>query len=336
MRQTRTHLASLMAGMVVFSCTGERGTAERITGNTTQTENTASARTILVDSILPAWNHPYWFPTVATLRLDSNNFDFSATDSAGRDLSVLTESGDSIPFDVVEWDKPARQGRLHVRLERPLLLPGAKFVLHWTQALKTRSNASAVWREIPDSQRLFIGSVLVDDFEGPTLRTKLPDSATWYKSSADTTVTVSDPVHVAAGGIRKGTALRLAYKTPANTYKWALVGVALGTNSQSRNLRSMDSIVFWAKGSGTLSVAFDRLSPYKPEGKAWIHLELDTGWTRIRIRPSDLLAPDKVGENIGWDAVRDRVTNLTFLVSGGTNMYLDDIRLYGLDVEDLK
>lgn len=335
MRQTRIHIASLMAGMVIFSCSEERG-PERIAGNTTQTENTASARTILVDSILPVWNHPYWFPTVATLRLDSNNFDFSGTDSAGRDLAVLSEKGDSIPFDVVEWDKPARQGRLHVRIEKPLLVPGAKFVLHWFQPVHKRSDPVAVWREIPDSQRLFIGSVLVDDFEGPTMRSRLPDSTSWYKSLSDSFVTVSDPVHVAAGGGRKGTALRLAYKTPANTYKWALTGLALGSNGQPRNLRSLDSIVFWAKGSGTLSVAFDRLAPHKPEGKAWIHMELDTGWTRIRIQPSDLLGPDKLGENIGWDAVRDRVTNLTFLVSGGTNMYLDDIRLHGVDAEDLK
>lgn len=48
MRDLRIYGASLLAGFVVFSCS-----EERITGNTTQTENTASARSILVDSVLP-------------------------------------------------------------------------------------------------------------------------------------------------------------------------------------------------------------------------------------------------------------------------------------------
>jgi len=55
---------------------------DRISGNTTQTENTVTARSILVDSVLPDWNRPAGWPTVATLRLDSSNFDFRGSDSA--------------------------------------------------------------------------------------------------------------------------------------------------------------------------------------------------------------------------------------------------------------
>lgn len=329
MRRSRLYQFAFVVGLL-FACS-----EERITGNTTQTENTVSARTILVDSVLPAWNHPYWIPTVAILRLDSSNFDFSKSDSAGRDLEVTTEAGDSIPFDVIAWDKPARQGRLQVRLEKNLLAHGAKFVLRWSQPLKVRSDRSSVWRDIPDSQRLHINSVLVDDFERQTLRSRLPDSASWYRAASDDSVKTSDPVLVGAGSGRTGTALHFVYQTPPNTYKYALIGIALGSRGKPCNLRSMDSLVFWVRGSGRLSVAFDRLPPYSP-GKAWLHKNLDVAWTRLCIKPDSLLQPDGIGENIGWNAVRDQVTNLTFLVSGGTDLYLDEVRMYGVDFEDLK
>lgn len=56
----------------------------------------------------------------------------------------------------------------------------------------------------------------------------------------------------------------------------------------------------------------------------------------MRIRPQDFNSPSIVGNNVGWEAVRNRVTNLTFLVAGGSELWLDDIRLYGIDGNDLK
>lgn len=329
MSASRIWMALLLSG-ILGSCS-----EDRLTGNTTQTENTASARSILVDSFLPVWNHPLWYPTVGTLRLDSSNFDFGPTDSTGKDLDVSRTDSTPIPFQIVDWDKPGRKGRLLVRLDPSLLVPGSRFLLRWKRELKERTDPQAVWREIPEFQRLRIGSVLVDDFEKPSHRSYLPDSANWYTAVADTSVKVSEPTFVAAGGDRQGTAVRITYKVPANTYKYALIGIVPGHNAVPCRLRSMDSIVLWARGSGKLSIAFDRLPPYS-KGKAWAHRILDTAWTRIRLQPQDLELPEPNTEMVGWLAVRDQVTNLTFLVSGGSELMLDDIRIYGIDVDDLK
>ncbi|HOX52939.1 MAG TPA: hypothetical protein PKY05_15755, partial [Fibrobacteria bacterium] len=285
-------------------------------------------------SLLPIWNRPLWYTTVGTLRLDSSNFDFSQVDSTGREVDVARTDSTPIPFDIVEWDKPGRMGRILVRLEPSLLAPGSRFLLRWKRRPETRTDPLAVWREIPEIQRLRLGSVLVDDFEKPSHRSHLPDSVTWYTVASDSTVTVSSPSFVAGGGNR-GTVVRITYKVPSGSGKWALIGIVPGHNAVPCRMRTMDSLVFWAKGSGKVSLAFDRLPPYA-KGKAWTHRMLDTVWTRYSIRPQDLEPPEPNTDMVGWEAVRDQVTNLTFLVSGGTDLYLDDIRIHGIDVDDLR
>lgn len=323
------HLALPMA--VLFGACAD----ERVTGSTTQTENTVVARSVLVDSVLPAWNRPGWTPTVATLRFDSSNFDFTSTDSAGRDLDVRTLDGDPVPFDIAGWDRKARLGRLEVRIDRELLLPFARFNVLRSNILRTRVAPATLWVAIPDSQKLAINSILFDDFEGTSLTSKLPTGSSWYSVASDSTVTVSAPGLVAAGAGRGGKAIHITYSVPSNTGKYALVGIALISGGAPCRLRSLDSVVFSVRGSGKLSLALDRLLLGNP-GKAWSHYTLDSNWVRIRIRPQDFDAADGIGNNIGWNAVRDSITNLTFLVSGGSNLYVDDVRFYGVDRDDLK
>lgn len=306
---------------------------DRVSGNTTQTENTATARTILVDSVLPDWNRPKDSATVATLRLNASNFDFTGSDSSGRDLAVLNENGDSIPFEIVYWDQPARLGRLQVRIDWALRLPWSRFELKWRQPLQSRSDPTAVWKAISDSQKLTIGSVLVADFENGTDTTLLPTRPVWTTSAATDSSSVSSLDFLPAGGGRTGTALSMTYKTLGG--KYAVVKTSLVVGDGARNLRSMDSLVFWAKGTkgSILFTAFDHADAFK----AWKSDTLDTAWKKIRIRPSDFIpASNPNGGNRGWGAVRDSVTDLTFIIYNGTSLRLDDVRLYGVNRDDLR
>jgi hypothetical protein len=70
-------------------------------------------------------------------------------------------------------------------------------------------------------------------------------------------------------------------------------------------------------------------------------MELDTAWQRYVVTPKDLIEPDEnhIGGNIGWDAVKEHVTNLNFFGGGVTEgeayeMWVDDITIYG--VKDLE
>lgn len=148
---------------------------------------------------------------------------------------------------------------------------------------------------------------------------------------------------------RKGMVAHFVYQNDSNA-NWALMGRDL---YGMKDLSELDSVVFWARAglsdsSQWISVSFDVLldsialdtTGYE-NGKAWVHLELDTAWQRFVVTPKDLIEPDEhnIGGNIGWDAVKDHVTNLNFFGGGVTQgtpyeMWVDDIMIYG--VKDLE
>jgi len=320
--------AITLACLVLWGCG-----SDRVSGSTTETENVLTAVEFRVDSLLPSWNCWTCTSTVVTVRVDSSVLDFAKTDSLGHDLVVERQDSTPVPFEVVFWDRHAARGRLHVRIDPSLMIPGARIRLRWGKPLQVRSDPGAVWHAISAVQKLLLNSVLVDDFEQGTTRSLLPDSASWYTSHADS-ATVSSPALVAAGAGRRGTALHISYNAPSATFRYALTGIRLGKAPVC--LRSLDSLVVWVRGSGTLGVAFDHLGDSTNSGKAWLHRPLDSSWTRLSIRPQDLDTANGVGGNVGWNLMRDSVSNLTFFASGGSDLWIDDVRLYGIDRNDLK
>jgi len=299
---------------------------DRVSGSSSETENMLS-RAIPVDSLVSSWNHPVNGVTVATIRLDSSNFDFSKSTSKGLDVSLERANGRLLPFEIVLWDSAAARARLHVRLDSSLLAGRQRIVLRWGLDRMVRADPAAVWTAISDSQRQQVNSVLIDDFEHGTVASLLPNGNSWYVSMNDSTP-LSVPSLVPAPQGHSGTVAHFSY-----TKAYSLMGLALGGH---RSLRSLDSLVLFARGTGVLLPAFDNLDS-GTGGKAWKHVPLDsTTWKRIVIRPQDLDTADNVAGNVGWISVRDRVSYLTFLVAAGHDVYLDDIRLYGVNRDDLK
>jgi len=306
----------------------------RSAGNSTQTENTA-ARSISVDSILPEWNHVTKGSTIATLRLNAANFDFSQSDSAGLDLDVVKSDGTHVPFEIVFWDKLASLGRLHVRLDSSLLSQGSRFELSWSNPLMRRADSAAVWGGITDSQRLEVNSVLVDQFENGSMTSLLPDSASWFTGTSD-----SGKINAFGLGSappnRTGTTLHLSYTARLLTGQYVYASLKLANSP--RVFRSLDSLEFWARGSGNFSPALEHMLTSKSSHKAWKQLVIDTisGWQRIRIRPQDFDTAFPNSGSVGWTAIRDTIDHLTFLIGGSGDLWIDDIRLYGIDRGDLR
>ena len=328
---TRTSkIATLACAMGIAGCG-----IDRVAGNSVETENTANARVMPVDSILPAWNHPAG-GTVATLRFDRGNFDFAASTGDGHDLQFTRQDGKSLPFLVGVWDSISGKGRVLVRMDDSLLLAGARIRMRWGVQQTTLSNPSATWAGISESTRLLANSALVDDFEDGNTINSLPVANTWYASAYGPSSSVSGISIDSAGLGRSGQALHITYTAPAATSTTQYVVVATYLGSMPDCLRSLDSLVFWARGSGTLYVAMEHLTN-SAGPKAWMHFTLDSAaWTRKCVRPTDFDAADGVGNNYGWNFVRDSVTTLTFLVKGGSNLWLDDVRLHGVNRDDLK
>jgi len=181
--------------------------------------------------------------------------------------------------------------------------------------------------------------VLFADFEDSTYG--------WYTSVSRYATAELDTKKNVHG--RKGLSAHFTYMNDSNA-NWALMGHEL---NGMKDLSDLDSVVFWARSgvsdsSQWISVSFDVLldsigldSTGYENGKAWVHMELDTAWQRYVVTPKDLIEPDEnhIGGNIGWDAVKEHVTNLNFFGGGVTEgeayeMWVDDITIYG--VKDLE
>lgn len=309
------------------------GCGDTQAGTSTQTENHLGMRTIRIDSILPAENPCPMGATVSTLRFDSANFDFSQADSSGRSLAIERLDGAPVPFQVVFWDRHSALGRLKVRIDSTLRASHSSLVLRWTQPLASRSDSVGVWQGISPAQTLFLNSVLVDDFEDGDLRNALPDSSMWTDTASANASFSNFDVRPAAGG-HSGKVLHFTYSADSATNQYVLIKTPLA--SSSRCLRSLDSIVLWMRGSGKLYVALEK-SFGGVSKKAWaVHRVDSSQWNRIRVRPQDFAAAENKYGNVGWSSVRDSITHITFLMAGSGDFLLDDIRVFGIDRDDLR
>lgn len=319
----------VLAALLFGGCASDRSA-----GNSVETESDIAARLLRVDSVLPEWNPVADGGTVATLRFDRWNFDFANSTSDGRDIRLERQDSSLLPFEVVAWDSGAKYGRIHVRLDSSASRPGARIRLRWGKPFGTiLSDPARTWQGISDSQRLAINSVLVDDFESGSNVTLLPTRTRWEAYAGDS-AEFRGLVYDAAGKGRPGRAQHLLYK--ATGLHYAIVRTPLIRETlASRNFRALDSIVFWARGNGKLFVAFEGLVNGSGP-KAWALRTLDSGWTRFRVRPKDLDTVESVGGNVRWNKVRDSVTHVTFIAVTGTDVWLDDVRLHGVDLGDVR
>ena len=144
----------------------------------------------------------------------------------------------------------------------------------------------------------------------------------------------------AAGKGREGLAVHFVCKrdSAAKDWDWALIGRELGGFVDMSNL---DSIAFWARSTekSKIMFAFDVFvnddSVLSAENvKAQGYYEVDTVWTRFTVIPSKLDTADSNGGNVGWDAVKDRVTKLSIFGQMGTEVWIDDIEVFGYGIFD--
>jgi hypothetical protein len=318
-----------MGGLLALVLLGSSCDSGKTAGGSFETEN-VTAFVVSVDSIAPPARRVGWVSYVATVRLDSNVFDFDRASLDGSDLVVEEMDGTPIPFAIRHWQAKEQWARVQVRLEGDLLRKGARFRMRSAIVLAPRSDSTAVWNQIPESVQEQWTSVLVDDFESGTNHTRLPDDSTWYTKKTDT-ATISNPVYVEAGDGRSGTALRFDFNAPIRV-SYCLLGTTLATHPV--NFASLDSIVFWAKGNGILSVSLDHIQ----EGggsKTWMHDSLKSTWTRWRVRPRDFDSAT-TGGNLGWASVHDSVTALSFFAAGAGTVMLDEIRFFGMHEDDFR
>ena len=188
----------------------------------------------------------------------------------------------------------------------------------------------------PSGDGLYLGDsayvkkyFVFDDFENGVGQWK-PSAS--YNASVDFDI-------VSAGHDRKGKAAHfICVRDSAAEWDWALIGHELGGYV---DMSDLDSITFWARTSvpSRVSFAFDVFVnsdsvTSSDNKKAWKHYEVDTVWTRYTVVPSKLDTADSNGGNVGWDAVKDRVTKLSIFGQMGTEIWIDDVEVFGYGIFD--
>lgn len=295
------------------------------------------SRKVAVSSMLSSWMLPIQESALGIIRLDSTLFSFDEALGTGNDIRITDEYGVPLAFDLALWDSLHRQSVVRVRIDGLALEDS--LMLYWGRSGALSASTKAIWSGISDSSRLEWSSLEVEDFEEINLRSNLPDPISphyWYLFPQDSNVQIVPTLDSAVQGIQPADSGRIGnafhLRTISNSGRWGLLGLNLDTIP--KNLAHLDSIVFWVRGSGQYILGLESL--VSDGGKAVYFDSLDGAWTRKCVRPQDFVPGDSIGGNTGWDAIKSQITNLSFFAVGNADFWLDDIRIFGWNRDDLK
>ena len=133
-----------------------------------------------------------------------------------------------------------------------------------------------------------------------------------------------------AGAGREGRALH--WKSSAAVGKWSFFGTWICKEESPCDISATDSIVFYARGTGVISIAFETLGSSNVEGKtlAYDTLATDGEWSRRVIKPSNFKPRDDLYGNLGWDVISKAMTTISIAAYDDTEFWIDDVVLYGV------
>ena len=294
------------------------------------------SRSILLDSTISDWMRPVAESTIVFVRLDSSNFDFGTAMANGNDIRFTDQSGNRLDFKKAFWNDSLRQAELQVRINGTSSVES--LVMYWgkTAALDASTNASGndVWTGLPDSLVTAIHSIKIIDFDNQKLVSAFDygnKPRDWYFQPQDSNVTTTPSNENVQDAFEKSDE-RGGYvfhwkSTSKVNGKWSMIGSRINSNPSS--LESIDSIVFYAKGKGELGFAIEVLD--EPTGKTKYVDYLDSNWKRFSFTPNDFVPGDGEYGNKGWDFVKSRVTTITIWIVDESEMWIDDVILYGVN-----
>jgi hypothetical protein len=126
-----------------------------------------------------------------------------------------------------------------------------------------------------------------------------------------------------------GSSLHAFFTLPASGIRFGLLGFHFGvTETQTVDLSGMDSLVFWAKGSGNVRVEMVADTGGGVTSHALVIQPTGT-WRRFAV-PASSLSPIDAGRS--WAQDSKKVRFLQFIVFESADFRLDDLRYYGRDL----
>lgn len=289
--------------------------------------------------LISDWMRPLSFPTVLVLRLDKHNFDFSKAEKDGSDIRLYDGSNNLIPFEIDGWDTTINSATINIRVEsaadtvRPWLLM-------WGDKKAQKIEDVDVWEGLSDSLVSALNSVTIFDFEEGSEFNALPAPLHnyWYIQPHDSATISKALENDPTSGIEEADDPIFGKNVLHVQYQANKLGryVVLGTRiaNHKHDLSRLDSVEVWVKGSGDFEVVLETVvesdTNYKTTYKAAVNEE----WTRVSIKPSDFTSPDKKSYH-GWDVTRNKITRFTIFMYNGTDLWIDNAKMYGINLDDL-
>jgi hypothetical protein len=127
----------------------------------------------------------------------------------------------------------------------------------------------------------------------------------------------------------------LHWESTAKQGKWSFFGTWICTEESPCNLSATDSIVFYARGTGVISIALETLGSSNTEGKTLAYDTLKTDeWQRRVIKPENFKPRDDLYGNLGWEVISEAVTTISIAAYDSTEFWIDDVTLYGVKPSD--
>lgn len=193
-------------------------------------------------------------------------------------------------------------------------------------------------------------SVKVLDFESASAQFTIKElgiSETGYMSSTDTSVKTTPEVEiipetrkdlsefiVEAGADREGNAIYWE-TSAARRGSWSFYGIWICKEESPCDLSATDSIVYYARGTGVISIILETLGESNTEGKTLAYDTLKTDeWQRRVIKPENFKPRDDLYGNLGWEVISQAVTTISIAAYDSTQIWLDDVVFYGVKPSD--
>lgn len=133
------------------------------------------------------------------------------------------------------------------------------------------------------------------------------------------------------GGAFGKKVLHVQYKATSPEY------VVIGTQIADvpHDLSRLDSVELWVKGDGKMQVILETIIESDTNYKATYETSVQSEWTRVVVQPKDFNTNDPKSYH-GWDVTRNRITRFTIFAYDGNDIWIDNVRLYGINRDDLK
>jgi len=289
--------------------------------------------------LISDWMRPLNFPTVLVLRLTEENFDFSKAEEDGSDIRLYDGKGNLIPFEIDGWDTSINSATLNIRVEsaadtvRP-------WMLMWGDKKAEKLEDVDVWEGLSDSLVSALNSVTIFDFEEGSQYNALPSPLhyVWYIQPHDS-ATISEALQKdLTSGIEEADSSIFGKNVLHVQYQANKLGryVVLGTRiaNHKHDLSRLDSVEVWVKGSGDFEVVLETVVESDTNYKTTYKSAVNEEWTRVSIKPSDFTSPDTKSYH-GWDVTRNKITRFTIFMYNGTDLWIDNAKMYGINLDDL-